>query len=74
MSRLLLLQSTSGFSTLEKQLDVTSAYTIAQILCGAGLGVGLIFVIYNLAIGNKKGWGYLLSWFIAVLFYIAFLA
>lgn len=70
----ILLQSTAGFSTLEKQLDVSSAYSIAQILGGAGLAVGLIFVIYSLATGEKKGWGYLISWFIAVLFYITFIS
>ena len=64
----------AGFSELEQQLDVSSAITIAQILGGAGLAVGLIFVIYSLATGNKKGWGYLFSWLIAVLFYITFIS
>lgn len=69
-----LLTSNAGFVELEKQFDVSSAGTIAQILGGVGLAVGLIFVIYSLATGNGKGWTYLVSWLIAVLFYVTFIS
>jgi len=64
----------AGFSELQALFDVSSAITIAQVLGGAGMAVGLIFVIYSLATGSKKGWVYLLSWLIAVLFYITFIS
>jgi len=64
----------AGFSELEKQLDVSSAITIAQVLGGVGLAVGLIFVLYSLISGDRKGWGYLLSWLIGVLFYLTFIS
>ena len=69
-----ILDSSAGFATLEKQLDVSAASTIAQVLGGAGILIGLIFVIFNLATAKQQGWTYLVSWLISVMFYVAFLA
>lgn len=69
-----MISLSAGFGELNQLIDVAAATSIAQILSGAGLAVGLIFVLYHLGSGSQKGYVYLMSWLIAVLFYITFLA
>jgi len=63
----------AGFAELEKQLDVSASINIAQVLGGAGIAVALVFVLYHLANGSKKGYTYLFAWLIGILFYITFI-